>query len=211
MRNNRIKQVSSIVIGICLVAVAGCSSTPAKFYQLSAMENPGMASREQSSQNSVVVAVGPVRMPDYLDRPQIVTRSSKNELTLSEFNRWAGSLDNDVIRVLAADVSAQLPADKYFVVQWSPLLHSQVPVAYKVEVVTDRFEGALGGAVTLHVQWAVLSKDKGLLYKKDANISEQVSGNGYGELVDAMSRAIERLSGDIAKDILSLGQPAQSK
>jgi len=48
----------------------------------------------------VVLGIGPVTLPDYLDRPQIVLRTSQNELVFSEYSRWAGSLATDTVRVL---------------------------------------------------------------------------------------------------------------
>ncbi len=212
MRHTRFNQISSIVLGVFLVTLTGCAgSAPSKFYQLSSLEPQNMASRDIQPEHSLMVAVGPIRMPDYLDRPQIVTRSGKNELALAEFDRWGGSLDNDVVRVLTADISALLPTDHFFVTQWPPILDSQAPVAYRVEVLADRFEGALGGTVTLRAQWAILGKDKGLLFKKESTISEQVKGNSYDALVDAMSMALERLSREIANAISSLGQQTASK
>jgi len=205
-------QISSIVLGVFLVTLTGCGgSAPSRFYQLSSLETQSMASRDVSSEHSLTVAVGPVRVPDYLDRPQIVTRSGKNELALAEFDRWGGSLENDVVRVLAADISALLPADRFFVTQWSPILDSQVPVSSRVEVLADRFEGAMGGSVTLRAQWAIFGKDKGLLFKKESTISEQVNGNSYDALVDAMSKALERLSREISSAISSSGQQTSTK
>ncbi|MGO9377289.1 MAG: membrane integrity-associated transporter subunit PqiC [Dissulfurispiraceae bacterium] len=212
MRNTRFDQMSAIVLGALIFTLTGCGgSAPSKFYQLSSLETQSMVSRDISPEHSLIVAVGPVRMPDYLDRPQIVTRSGKNELTLAEFDRWGGSLDNDVVRVLAADISAMLPADRFFVSQWSPILDSQVPVSYRVEVLADRFEGALGGSVTLRAQWAIFGKDKVLLFKKESTISEQANDNSYDALVDAMSKTLERLSREISSAISSSGQQTLAK
>jgi hypothetical protein len=168
------------------------------------MQNQATVTHGVSSEQSPIIAVGPVRIPDYLDRPQIVTRSGKNELNLSEFNRWAGSLGDDVNRVLVEDISSLLPADRFFVVRWTPYLASQVPVSYNVELHVDRFEGTLGDSVLLRAQWAVLGKGKRLLLKKESRISEQMNGSSYDALVAAMSSALERLSRDIADGIGSV-------
>jgi len=67
------------------------------------------------------------------------------------------------------------------------------------------------GLVTLRAKWAIFGKDKGLLLKKESTISEQVHGNSYDVLVDAMSRALERLSRQIASAKSSFGQQNSSK
>ena len=166
-----------------------------------------MVTRDASLAKTEMIAVGPVHLPGYLDRPQIVTRAGKNELRLSEFDRWAGSLDSDVTRVLVEDISGLLPADHFSVVSWIPYLESQVPASYRVEVIVDRFEGTLGDAVLLKAQWEVFSQNRSLLLKREAMITAQVDGTSYDALVSAMSSALEKLSSDISGGILSVLPP----
>ncbi len=188
-------------LGLLVMILCGCaSSPPSKFYQLSAISGPASGTHSQN-QDGMVVVIGPLRIPDYLDRPQIVTRSGKNELHVSDFDRWAGSLDSDIVRVLVENVSAQLPPDRYFVIRWTPILESRLPSAYKVELIIESFDGASDGLVSLKVHWGIFSPEKGLLLKRESQISEEVKGKGYDAIVDAMSRAIGRLSREIADGI----------
>jgi len=205
MRNILFDRLALYVLVLLAFVFAGCASSPSsKFYELNPMGAQTAETQRDSRKGSVVVAVGPLRIPDYLDRPQIVTRSGKNELDISEFNRWAGSIENNIIRVLAEDISGQLPPDRFFVVRWTPLIETQLPAAYRIEMLVNRFEGSLGSAVTLNVQWGVFGKDKGMLFTKEARIVEQVNGNSYDALVEAMSKALDRLGRDIATAIMSL-------
>ena len=205
MRNIFLDRRVLLSFGLFLVILTGCASSPAsKFYQLTPVQNKASVTGYGSTNQSQVIAIGPVRIPDYLDRPQIVTRSGKNELRLSEFDRWAGSLESDVNRVLVEDVSSLLPADRFSVVLWTPYGKSQVPVSYRIEVQVDRFEGTFGDSVLLIAQWGVFAKDSSLLLKKEARISEQMNGNGYEALVASMSNALEKLSRDISGGINSV-------
>lgn len=205
MRNISLNQRALFTLALFLAILIGCASSPSsKFYQLTPVQNKTSVTRDVSPDQSQVIAIGPVRMPDYLDRPQIVTRSGKNELKLSEFDRWAGSLESDVNRVLVEDISSLLPADRFFVVRWTPYMESPMPASYRVEVLVERFEGTLGDSVLLKAQWAVFAKDKRLLLKKEAEIREEVNGSSYESLVAAMSSALERLSRDISGGINSV-------
>lgn len=207
MRNISLNQRALFTLTLFVAILTGCASSPSsKFYQLNPVQNKTSVTRDASPDQYLTIAIGPVRVPDYLDRPQIVTRSGKNELKLSEFDRWAGSFDNDVNRVLVEDISSLLPADRFFVVRWTPHLESQVPVSYRVEVLVDRFEGALGSSVLLKAQWTVFAKDKRLLLKREAKIREEMNGSNYETLVAAMSSALERLSRDISGEINSVLQ-----
>jgi uncharacterized lipoprotein YmbA len=88
----RVKTVA-VFLWICLFAWGGCASTkPARFYTLSPLDGTGERSGTVPAEQRIAVAVGPIAIPDYLDRPQILTRSGPRELELSEFERWAGSL-----------------------------------------------------------------------------------------------------------------------
>ena len=195
-------------LGLVVVLLAGCaSSPPSKFYQLSPLQNRTAFTRDASLEKIVMIAVGPIRIPDYLDRPQIVTRAGRNELRLSEFDRWAGSLENDVTRVLVEDISILLPTERFSAVPWTPYLESQVPASYRVEVLVERFDGWLGDSVLLKAQWAVFARNRSMLLKRESLIRERINGGSYDALVDAMSAALEKLSGDISGGILAVLPP----
>ena len=212
MRTIRLDQCALFTLALVVMILTGCaSSSSSKFYQLNPVQNKTSVTGDVSSDQSQVIAIGPVRIPDYLDRPQIVTRSGKNELKLSEFDRWAGSLENDVNRVLVEDISSLLPAGCFSVVHWTPYLGSQVPASYRVEVIVDRFEGALGDSVLLKAQWRIFAKDRSLILEKGSQVREQVNGSSYDELVAAMSSALERLSRDIYVGIMSVIRQEQTR
>ncbi len=205
MKNNSLYLILAPALCLLVAILGGCASSPsAKFYQLNGMSDQSAEARNVPREDSEVVSIGPLRIPDYLDRPQRVTSSGKNGLAIAEFDRWAGSIEDDIIRALVEDVSAQLPPGSFFVIRWSPLLDSQLSSSYRVEIIVSRFEGPLDGAVTLKAQWGIFSPQNGLLLKKESQISEEVKGNGYDAYVNAMSRAIERLSKEIADGIVQL-------
>jgi uncharacterized protein len=211
MKAIRLDQLSLFTISLLVVILTGCASSPSsKFYQLNPLQDSASITRDASSGRNLIIVVGPVHIPDYLDRPQIVTRAGANELKLSEFDRWAGSLENDVTRVLVEDISSLLAADRFSAVRWTPYLESQVPASYRVEVFVDRLEGTLGDSVLLKAQWAVFAGNGSLLLKRESMIREQINGRSYDALVAAMSRAIERLSRDIADGMNSVSQQEQT-
>ena len=138
MKNVRLVWFAACAFSLLAGVLSGCATSPtSRFYQLSAVSGR-TAEKQDSSRGNLIVVIGPIRIPDYLDRPQIVTRSGKNELHLSEFNRWAGPLDSDIVRVIVEDVSAQLPPDSFFVIRWTSLLESRLPVSYRVEILVER-------------------------------------------------------------------------
>lgn len=213
MRKVLLCRLTAYALVLMAAVLGGCgSSPPSRFYHLASINGQDEIQQSTLQQDGkTVINVGPVRIPDYLDRPQIITRNGKNEFKLSEFNRWAGALENDIVRVLAENISAQLPPDRYFVLRWTPLLETQLPSTYRVEMIINRFEGALNGKVILSAQWGIMSNEKGMLFHKESNIEEPVAGKKYDVLVQAMSMSLEKLSSEIANAITTLEEQTSSK
>lgn len=202
-----------LVIGACLLLafllLAACSSTPAsRFYALSAV-NATEYLKHQQVKDRGIIAIGPIRIPEYLDRPQIVTRSGNSELTMAEFHRWGGSLDNDLKRVIPENIAQQLDSMGYLVVNWPIPGEGNLPVQYRIVIDILQFEGTPGGSVTLKCQWGILGDDeKARKAVRVSLITEPVQGREYEHLVAAMSNAIARLSSEIADVVRELPRPA---
>ena len=192
----------AVFLGICLFAWGGCASSKmARFYTLSPLSAPGEPSRTVPAEQRIAVAVGPVAIPDYLNRPQILTRSGPSEHKLAEFERWAGSLEEDISRVLAENLSVLLSKDRVTVLRWGGDA-TLFPADYRVGVDLVRFEGAIGESVTLAARWSVhREEDKKILSARESNVREPVEGQDYDALVGAMSRALATLSREIAAAI----------
>ncbi len=192
----------AVFLGICLLTWGGCASTKqARFYTLNSLGAPGELPKSVPVEQGIAVAVGPIAIPDYLSRPQILTRSSPSELKLAEFERWAGSLEEDISRVLAENLSVLLYKDHVTVFRWGGDAYL-FPAAYRVGVDLMRFEGTIGESVTLAARWSVQrEEDKKILSARESNLKEPVKGQDYDALVGAMSRALAALSREIAAAI----------
>src|SRR5512135_2395711 len=91
--------------------IGGCvGSPPTKLYTLTALGAPAAETRPEAT--PAVVAVGPVVLPDYIDRPQIITRKSAYQLELAAYDHWAAPMYDMVPRVLAEDLASRLPSDR---------------------------------------------------------------------------------------------------
>jgi hypothetical protein len=183
--------------------LAGCSSTPAtKFYKLNSLpsgqqENPVLFPGED-----MAIGVGPVELPEFLDRPQIVTRKSQNQLEISEFHRWAASFPRDFSRVLAKNISTLLPADRVAVYPWGDTFSP----TYQIKLNVEQFDGQLGGQGFLRVIWSVMGQEEAneLVVRKTL-IEQPVLPHDYAGLVAAQSNALATLSREIVEEIRNLG------
>ena len=184
--------------------VAACSTTPpVAYYTLNTLPEMQQEIPAAVMDDTLAIGVGPVEFPKFLDRPQIVTRKSQNQIEVSEFHRWAGSFPGDFSRVLAKNISILLPTDRVAVYPWG----EQFSPTYRVKLDVEQFDGRLGERVVLDVTWKVTDQEgtNDLLVRKSL-IEEPVSDKNYEALVVAESNALATLSRTIVEEIRKLGK-----
>jgi uncharacterized lipoprotein YmbA len=189
--------LTSAVLAACL-ASAGCAgSQPTRFYTLAALPDaPAEAMPAQSS--DLVVGVGPVTLPAYLDRPQLVTRAGSNRMVLADFDSWAEPLDGMFARVLSDNLTLLLETDDVLML---PQRRS-IRFDYQVEVDVTRFDVDTGGNANLDARWWVLGRDgERLLQSGRSTITEPTEVGDYTADAAALSRALGAMSTEIAEAI----------
>jgi uncharacterized lipoprotein YmbA len=145
----------------------------------------------------MIIGVGPVDLAEYLNRPQIVTRVSNSEIHLSEFNRWAESLEENFSNVLAENLSVLLSSDKVLTYPWI----GNLEVKRQVRVKILQFDSLPDGEVLLKVLWGLKDEDGKFLHTIKKSSFSTPSGKGYPEMVEAMNRVLDDFSREIAKEI----------
>jgi uncharacterized lipoprotein YmbA len=183
---------AALLLGAC------AGSPPSSFYLLTPMSVAPAAPG-----SGLIVGVGPVRLADYLDRPQIVAREVPNRLQVSEVHRWGGSLQDNLLLVLTQNLSLLLGAEQVLVYPWDDPLRPD----YQVRMEVRRFDGSPDAEVELDARWSIEAADAAEAGGKGRSlIREAVGGTEVTDLVAAQSRALERLSRDIAAEIERLEQ-----
>ncbi len=189
------RRLAAIAIpSLAVLLGAGCASPDSRFYTLSAAPGPAATSSDLS------VVIGPVSVPASVDRPQIVVTMSQNQVGLDEFNRWAGPLSNNIARVVAENLVAMLGTPR---VMLSPQTLT-AGVDYRAAIEVQRFESAPGVAATLDAVWTVSRTADGKSQTGRTTAREAASEKGYDALAAAHSRALARLSADIADAVRAL-------
>jgi uncharacterized protein len=187
-------------IGALVILASGCGSTPAsRFYTLSAVPGPA------ATPSSVSVAVGPVSIPAAVDRPQIVVTTGPNQVRLDEFNRWVGPLQNGIARVVAENLVAMLGTPRVTI---SPQTLS-AGADYFAAIEVQRFDSTLGEAAQLDAVWTVTRAKDGKAQTGRTTLRESTTAPDYEALAAAHSRALARLSQDVADAVRALDRPGQ--
>lgn len=186
--------------------LTGCASLlsespPINYYVLTSTSSDSIAG---PLDGSGIIAVQTVRLPEYLNQMGIVTRTEANELDVAANSQWAGALDDNMTKVIVADLSKLLGTTKIVAYPVSAAL----PVDRVVQVDIWRFEAESGGNVELSAQWIIFSGGgRSYVQVNGGSYSASTSDGNYRSIAAAMSQALGGLSRDIATSLA----PASTK
>lgn len=188
----------TFLLVMATVWLAGCASSPqSRFYTLSPL-GPQAAKPSSAATKRVAVSIAPVEIPDYLNRPQIVTSNGRNELILAEFDRWAGSLSDNIAAVMAENLSLLLGSDR---VQAVPRGRNEKS-DYTLVMRLLRLDCLPGNQVTMKVQWTLSTPAEGAcVAARVSTCSEKLKDGRYDTAVAAVSSALGQVSREIAQEI----------
>jgi len=192
-----------------VLALAGClgSSRPSRFYTLAPLQ---IGDGQGPTVPDATLAIGPVEIPESIDRPQIVTRTGANELVVAEFDRWGGSLDSEISGSLVATVRDRLASRQIAVAPWRSAILSAGGPSYRAAVSFSRFDGIPGQSVVLQGRWELIGQSGESLGVREATVTEKTDGAGYDALVAAMQRALVRFGQQMADSVVATTQTAKA-
>ena len=175
--------------------IAGCGSAPKdQFYSL-ADSTPG--GKTALPGLDYAVAVGPVYVPDVVDRPQFVLRTPGAEVRIADHVRWAEPLREGIARAVAGNLAQSL--DNGHVAARAYGVTGDAD--YRVILDVQRFDSSLGEAAMLDVMWTVRRTKDAAQQTGRVRVQEPVQGSDYEALVAAHARAIAAASRNIADAI----------
>jgi len=143
--------------------------------------------------SQVVIGLGPIRIPDYLNRPQMVMAISDSKYQLSEEHRWVERLDQNISLVLTKFLPSQLGSNRIIRYPWA---QRQV-VDYQVSIDIIEFHIDALGQSRLTAQWLIKRKDQADLSRRfDCQVPASITD--YEIMVNAQSACLTKLGQDIA-------------
>lgn len=195
--NRILRHITLPAILLAAGLLTGCGSAPVeRFYTL----NAPPPVQGQTAQAPYSVMLGPVGLPEMVDRPQLVVRTSANRVAVLEHQRWAESLKTAIPRVLAANLGAQLGGVTVSV----PGDAAGRQAKYRVTVQIAQLDAEVDRAVTLNAAWSIRGLEGRTLLAGKTHVREATQGLGYDALVAAHERALVQLGADLAQGIHSV-------
>jgi hypothetical protein len=148
------------------------------------------------------IGVGPITVPEYLKRREMVLNRSANRLDLADFDRWAEPLDAGILRVTALNLSLLLKTQQ---VQTFPWRRSNLP-GFGVSIAVIQFS-MKGKQALLVAEWTITNPATGdALAQHISHLETTASGGEPEDVAAAYSDLLKELSEEIAATITQ--QPA---
>jgi len=192
---------TGLILLLCwglLSACVGGTSPQTHYYSLLPLSEGQNTSRTSGSDSEMSLGIGPLSFPDYLKRPQIVTREGEHQLILNEFQRWGAPLEKEFSAALADNLRTILHIDRVVMFPWAQFFEP----TFRVVMDVDQFEGRLGGDVVLKAHWAVVNgAGKEILAVRQSSIVQAVAAPDWESLVAAQSLATKALAEEISREI----------
>jgi len=192
---------AAVIFALMVLSLAGCGTfsarpDPSRFFTLSALAPAdGAMPKESNNPDRMLLGIGPIKFPGYLDRHELVVRSAQNRFEVSENDRWAEPLEENFTRVLSRNLSALLKTDRIVSYPWP---NDRKP-NYLVEVEVLQFEGNSQGDAQLSARWAVIDgNNKKPLNLKVSYLTRQAKEKSTDGTVAALSEALGDFSREIA-------------
>lgn len=186
------RYVAWVVLSMLITSCG--QSTPVKYYKL---DSPNIV-YESDDEESLVLGLGPLRIPDYLGRNRIVVRGSNSEMLVDDFSRWAEPLEDAIYRLLAANVDSHLEG----IMAVSFPYNSMVSHDYQLLGRIDMFESDTAGNTILLVHWGIIDvKGNRVVSPRRARYQAQAAdATDYGSIATAMRIVLEKFSLDVAEE-----------
>jgi uncharacterized lipoprotein YmbA len=198
--------------GAIAMSLAGCSAMArtilapqkdvSKFYLLTPTADAAASTPSANTTGGdFTLGLGPIKIPPYLDRPEVVTRAAPNRLELSKEDRWGESVQNGFTNSMERDLTVETGAGRIIIFPWYSTEH----IDMQVEVDVYRFETDGNGLATLSARWTIYdSTGKNILYTAEANLTQPSTAGDTTQAAAALSRTIGDLSAQIANMIHNL-------
>lgn len=192
---------TSLLILAAFLLLTGCGrSVPISYYQLAPVRGEPLPV-SLPADGDLLLGVGPVRLQEHLERPQLIRRTGTSRLQMAARHRWAEPLAANIAWVLRDNLATLLATEHLLLYPWD----LATPVDYQVSLEILRCEGAADGSALLEARWTITDRSgKELLSPRRGSYRQTPPGPDEEGLAAALSEALASLSAEIAQQLAQM-------
>ncbi|WP_027783587.1 MULTISPECIES: PqiC family protein [Burkholderia] len=182
---------------VAALALAACSSPPARFYTLSPADAAAPL-RTAPANPAFLIEVPSVGVPEQVAKSQLVVQKNAAQVDVLEQERWASPPADEIRRALSDDLAAQLGTIDVA----NSAYPAGVPV-YRISVNVQRFESWPGKRAAVDAVWSVRSLATQAVMTCRTSVAEPVA-DGYDALVAGHRRALDVIAAQAAAGVRAM-------
>ncbi|MDW6004152.1 PqiC family protein [Vibrio mangrovi] len=172
-----------LLLWMMLALIGGCSGSSAletTQYLLPMSETvPAMQHEPQIRQPIQIKAI---KMPGYLEKPNIVMVDPDGQVYLASQNLWAESLSSQLEKMTLRRLKERLPA-----LTWIPS-YQYIRPKLLLDIEVYNFHADMKGRIIASGHWSLWSDSKQLLHEASFEKSVLMQENGYPAMTKQLSR-----------------------
>ncbi|WP_241303381.1 PqiC family protein [Burkholderia stabilis] len=188
---------SGAAAAFAALALAACSSPPARFYTLSPAD-AATPVRTAPANPAFLIEVPSVGVPEQIAKNQLVVQKNAAQVDVLEQERWASMPADEIRRALSDDLAAQLGTIDVANSAYPP----GVPV-YRVSMNVQRFESWPGKRAAIDAVWSVRAVGSQAVMTCRTSVAEPVA-DGYDALVAGHRRALDVIAAQAAAGVRAM-------
>jgi uncharacterized protein len=157
------RKLRNLTCGVLFIASSGCASPREHLYILDNRSDEPISTPEVRT-----VILGPISIPQEVDRPQIVVREGSSQILVTEQQRWAAPLKDSLPRLLATELDRSQPGYRFAPTSSGAVATPKARLAIDV----TRFDVSRAAGATVSAHW---------VYRSSVQDSPPVEGNAIGQ------------------------------
>jgi len=200
--------VLAVVLAASALAATGCLGRSPRIHHYVLGVEPLTPAEPGAPEVSVLV--GPVKLPAYLDRPELARLGAGGEVELDATHRWLGSFEENFLRATSLGVARRLGSNQ---VVTHPS-KAPFPMEYVVRLHVDDLIAESDDAMRVRIRWALIGpagRGTGPLEGPPTRLfAFEERRTGIGASPAARVRAHEAILGELATRIAAAILEAES-
>ncbi|MFZ6781229.1 PqiC family protein [Undibacterium sp. Ji83W] len=190
-----------LTISLFTLLLAACATPPVE--HLYRLDYPLASASQAEPQYQLVIAT--VKLPEAVNRQQLVIQKSATESIISDEQRWIAPLDEQLTLSLIAHLRTRLPdawlSSDTGISAGIATTHNNSLPRYQVKVQVDQLLINSGEQLTLEASWVVLDGSRKLLKREHKVFTVRLNGSTYEAVAPAMSEAARQLAEQVGVSV----------
>ncbi len=193
--NSTNKLITALILALLSSACSiGGNTRPSQFFVLDTAIEQAIS----NDLSTLQIGIGPIAIPGYINRPQIVTKTNSAEVQFDEFARWAEPIDAMFTRTLAQNIKVLISSQNIYSHPWTKLVN----LDYRISAKVIKFENDIQGDALLIVHWGIIDESNTTDYRViHSEFTAKSNSTSYSARVSALNDTLAQFAQEIINNI----------